>query len=64
MTRQLYEEPILIRSVADRRDTVSLHTALEVQAANSPIVAPKVTSVTASIVLFSFSLIFPVFVIA
>lgn len=53
MVHQLYDEPILIRSVADRRDTVSIHSSLEIQAANSPIVAPKVTSVTASIVLLS-----------
>lgn len=51
MTRQLFDEPILIRSIAERRDTVTMHSALEVQNVISPIVAPKVTSATSNIVL-------------
>jgi len=50
MTRQLYEEPVLIRAVAERRDTLKMHSELEMQSLNNPILSPKVNSNTVNIV--------------
>jgi len=57
MTRQLYEEPILIRAVSERRDTVSIHADLEAQSINNPMVSPKVSATTVNIVRLSVSLL-------